>query len=239
VELYQKADPFPNIAIDNFLEKNLADALSKAFPKYDDQKIDWIVATEKNANKKYQHDETKLPLLIRQMLREFNSKQFVLFLEVLTGIDNLVPDPYLIGGGAHLSGTGDFLKIHADFNWHHKLFLHRRVNALLYLNERWEDSWNGFVELWNKDLSSNVKTIEPVMNRLVVFSTSEYSYHGHPTPLAVPNGIYRKTLNLYYYTAYRNESELAEPHFTKYRTENSPFSVELQENYKKQGKQSS
>jgi len=40
---------------------------------------------------------------------------------------------HLIGGGIHLSGPGDFLKIHADFNWHHKLQAYRRVNALLYL----------------------------------------------------------------------------------------------------------
>ena len=59
------------------------------------------------------------------MLREFNGRQFTLFLETLTGIDNLIPDPYFIGGGIHLSGPGDFLKIHADFNWHHKLQAYR------------------------------------------------------------------------------------------------------------------
>ena len=65
------------------------------------------------------------------MLREFNSRQFTLFLETLTGIECLLPDPYFIGGGAHVSTTGDFLKIHADFNWHHKLQAYRRVNAPL------------------------------------------------------------------------------------------------------------
>ena len=233
-EIYQKADPFPHIVIDNFLEKSLACKLSETFPKYDDQKIDWVEGVHKNSIKKYQHDETKLPLSIREMLREFNSRQFVLFLEVLTGIDNLIPDPYFIGGGAHLSGTGDFLNIHTDFNWHHKLFAHRRINVLLYLSEGWEDSWNGFLELYDKDMNNKVKAIKPLMNRLVVFSTSEHSFHGHPKPLATPKGIYRKTLNLYYYTSYRNESEIADPHFTKYRTESSPFSVGLKTNYKKQ-----
>lgn len=46
------------------------------------------------------------------MLRELNSRQFVLFLETLTGIESLMPDPYYIGGGVHISGQGDFLKIH-------------------------------------------------------------------------------------------------------------------------------
>ena len=54
----------------------------------------------------YQHDETKFPPLYREMLRELNSRQFLLFLETLTGIDNLLPDPYFIGGGIHLSGRG-------------------------------------------------------------------------------------------------------------------------------------
>jgi hypothetical protein len=37
----------------------------------------------------------------------------------------------------------------------------------------------------------------------VVFSTDASSYHGHPDPLTTPDGITRKSLALYYYTASR------------------------------------
>ena len=53
---------------------------------------------ERMSKQKMQFDEVKLPLEVRLILREFNSKQFLLFLETLTGIDNLIPDPYFIGG---------------------------------------------------------------------------------------------------------------------------------------------
>jgi len=135
-QAYQTAPPFPHGVFDNFLSEPLARALSAAFPQPDD--IAWIERDNENNRRRYQHDETKLPPLIRHMLREFNSRQFTLFLETLTGIQSLMPDPYFIGGGAHMSGAGDFLNIHADFNWHHKLQAHRRVNALLYLSDRWE-----------------------------------------------------------------------------------------------------
>ena len=52
------------------------------------------------------------------------------FLETLTGIDGLVPDPYFAGGGLHQIVRGGFLKVHADFNWHPKLRLDRRLNML-------------------------------------------------------------------------------------------------------------
>jgi Rps23 Pro-64 3,4-dihydroxylase Tpa1-like proline 4-hydroxylase len=216
---YQNAAPFPNICIDNFLPESLAHALSAAFPEHDD--IAWIERDNKNNRRRYQHDETKLPHLIREMLREFNSRQFTLFLETLTGIDCLLPDPYFIGGGAHMSTTGDFLNIHADFNWHHKLQAYRRVNALLYLPEHWEPDWDGALEFWDKQLTGPVVSNLPRFNRLVIFSTGEHSNHGQRLPNKCPPGVHRKVLNLYYYTTQREDGDVDAPHFTLYKNPGS------------------
>ena len=148
---YQNAAPYPHCALDNFLPEDLAYALAAAIPDPDD--IAWVERDNKNNRRRFQTDETKLPTMIRSMLREMNSRQFTLFLETLTGIESLFPDPYFIGGGVHLSSTGDFLNIHADFNWHHKLQAYRRVNALLYLPERWEPEWQGALEFWDRDMT--------------------------------------------------------------------------------------
>lgn len=228
-EKYKTADPFPHIAIDDFIDLDLAKALANECPRPGD--ISWIAMDNTGNRKRYQHDERKFTPLIRAMLREMNSRQFLLFLETLTGIENLIPDPYYIGGGVHLSGKGDFLKVHADFNWHHKLLAHRRINALLYLNENWQESWHGSLEFWRKDMSQMAKSYAPIMNRLVVFNTTEDSNHGVPAALECPEDMQRITLNLYYYTTKR-EDDLAEPHFTKYKTVNSPFAVGLGEDYK-------
>jgi hypothetical protein len=227
---YRSADPFPHIFFDGFLDEKLAIAIENAFPMPD--QIGWIERDNANNKRRYQHDETKLPSLIRQMLRELNSRQFLLFLETLTGIDNLLPDPYFIGGGAHMSGAGEFLKIHADFNWHHKLQAHRRVNVLLYLTRDWREEWGGHLELWDKGMARKVVSVSPIFNRLMIFSTSEDSNHGQPHPNACPPNVYRKVLNLYYYTSRRDESEIAAPHFTLYKTEASPFAMELAKEYR-------
>ena len=140
-----------------------------------------------------------------EVLNYMNSSEFISFLRELTAIDDLVGDPQFHGGGIHLIPRGGKLGIHIDFS--RALFdnsLYRRVNCLLYLNNwSWKREWGGALELWNKrpaDGGNCVKKIYPTFNRLVIFGTSMYSWHGHPTPLNCPDGEYRKSLATYYYS---------------------------------------
>ena len=128
------------------------------------------------------------------------SYPFVSFLESLTNIKNLVPDPSLFGGGLHAILSGGFLKVHTDFNWHPNLKLWRRVNVFIYLNEDWEDNYGGALELWNGNLTHCFHRIMPLANRLVIFSSSGNSYHGHPRPLNTPNHVMRKSIAMYFYS---------------------------------------
>jgi hypothetical protein len=228
---YQAAPAFPHIVLDDFIDPALANELSAAFPAPD--AIDWVERDNENNRRRYQHDETKVPPLLREMLREMNSRQFVLFLETLTGIENLLPDPYFIGGGVHLSGEGDFLKIHADFNWHHKLQAYRRVNALLYLSDEWRPEWKGAIEFWDREMTGPVGSALPIFNRLVVFSTSEHSNHGQREPTRCPPDVYRKVLNLYYYTSANEDQDMDLPHFTLYKQEASDFAQSLGDDYRR------
>jgi Rps23 Pro-64 3,4-dihydroxylase Tpa1-like proline 4-hydroxylase len=77
---------------------------------------------------------------------------------------------------------------------------HRRVNILLFLNEDWKDEYGGHLELWSKDLKYCDQFIRPQFNRLVVFSTTDFTWHGHQTPLNAPKNRSRRSLALYYYT---------------------------------------
>jgi hypothetical protein len=52
--------------------------------------------------------------------------------------------------------------------------------------------------------------ILPIFNRMVIFSTTDFSYHGHPEPLTCPEGWTRKSLALYYYSNGRPAEEIAE-----------------------------
>jgi hypothetical protein len=156
--------------------------------------------------------EAEFGKFTRDLLREFNSPGCLQFLETLTGIGNLMSDPYFEGGGLHQIEPGGFLKVHADFNWHPRLRLDRRLNLIVYLNKDWREEYNGHLELWDRSMSRAVRKVLPVFNRAVVFSTTSWAYHGHPEKLACPSGQTRKSLALYYYTNGRPEHEKEASH---------------------------
>lgn len=138
---------------------------------------------------------------ITNLLNALNSAQFLGFLEKLTGIKGLIPDPHFLGGGLHETRGGGHLSIHVDFNLHRQLGLRRRLNLILFLNEGWDDAYGGHLELWDEKMSRMVKSVAPVMSRAVIFNTDPGSYHGHPDPLTTPDGVTRRSIALYYYTA--------------------------------------
>src|SRR6185437_550489 len=147
---------------------------------------------------------------------ELNSATFLQFLERLTGVDALIPDPYFFGGGLHQIEPGGFLKVHVDFSRHDTLHVDRRLNAIIYLNKDWEPAYGGALEFWDDEMTRPVQSILPVFNRCVVFSTVG-SNHGHPDPLACPPGRTRRSLALSYYRNDRSADEELEDHESRYR----------------------
>ena len=136
----------------------------------------------------------------RELFHELNSAVVIRFLETLTGIEGLIPDPHYIGGGLHVIPPKGFLGVHADFSQHERLRLDRRLNVILYLNDDWDRAWGGDLELWDSDMGAAVKTIGPELGTLVVFSTLSDGFHGHPQPLSCPEDRSRLSMATYYYT---------------------------------------
>ena len=86
----------------------------------------------------------------RNLLDKLNSSTFISFLEMLIGIDGLVPDPHFVGGGLHQIESGGYFKMHVDCNKHQKLRLDRRLNLLLYLNKNWSEYYGDHLKFWDK-----------------------------------------------------------------------------------------
>jgi hypothetical protein len=213
---YVSAQPFPHLVIDNLFDDADLDRVLEEFPE--PAATRWV-RFDNPLEKKlgFSHEESVVSDGIRRFLDAMNGFEMLLFLEALSGIEGLIPDPYFRGGGLHQIEPGGFLEIHADFNVHPKLHLDRRLNMLTYLNKGWRDEWGGHLELWDADIHECHVKIAPRFNRTVVFSTTDTSFHGHPHPLAAPEGVTRKSLSLYYYTVGRPESERSAPHNTIFR----------------------
>jgi hypothetical protein len=123
------------------------------------------------------------------------------FVSKLIGVDNLIADPSLEGGGLHQSTTGGFLNVHADFTVHpHQRKWQRRANILLYLNEGWKPEYGGDLELWSADMKQCVEKVAPIANRALIFTTDPDSFHGHPEPMRCPQGVARRSMALYYFS---------------------------------------
>lgn len=207
---YCAAEPYPHICLDNFLDAGLVSRVAAEFPELGGKGD--IRFNDPNQLKLASRGEYRFGPVTKELVHFLNSHPFLEFLSALTGITALIPDPYFSGGGMHEIRRGGFLKIHADFSRHPDLQLDRRINLLLYLNEHWEESYGGHFELWDREMKRCVTKFLPVFNRMVIFNTTDHSYHGHPDPLVCPEDRSRRSIALYYYTNGRPRGEVREAH---------------------------
>lgn len=213
--VYQEASPYPHIVADNFLPTQFADRILTHFPQEG-------LRSDKFFENKYggYHKRQIMPLdcdaFVQDVFRFFNSASVLQFLEELTGIEGLLPDPYFNGGGFHEISKGGKLGVHADFRINEQLHLRRRLNLLIYLNKDWKEEYGGRLEIWDTSMRSMAKSVLPVFNRCVIFNTDAKSYHGHPEPLTSPEDITRKSMALYYYTASRGVYDEVPSYSTMY-----------------------
>lgn len=215
-ESYINAPPFPHIVLDNFLPPWVLEEILTEFPKPDE--IGWQKFDRPAEKKLASTSEQQMGETTRSLLYQLNSATFIEFLEQLTGISGIIPDPHFVGGGLHQIERGGFLKVHVDFNRHRRLNLDRRLNLLIYLNKDWREEYGGYFELWNRDMSACKQKVLPIFNRCVIFNTTDFSYHGHPDPLNCPEDRTRKSLALYYYSNGRPASEISGEHTTIFRS---------------------
>lgn len=197
-ERYRSAQPFPHIILDDFLDEEVLDLCLAEFPEI---KLTGPGYRRNQENLKFEIKPETLSPPLRSFFYSLNSQPFLGFLESLTGIKGLIPDPHFLGGGFHVVAHGGHLNIHADFNHHELLNLERRINVLIYLNRDWKEEYGGNLELWDTSMQRRYQRIVPLFNRCVVFNTSSGSFHGNPEPVNHPLQMPRRSIALYYYTA--------------------------------------
>ncbi len=211
---YRDARPYPHAVFDGFLGDELARELAPRFPGPDHP--GW-------KRRDYKEQSARMGQLqrvgfqgvdpsIRHLLAELSGMAFLDFLETLTGMTGLIPDPHFRGAGLSLTLPGGHLALHADFNRDRTRHLERKLTALYYLSADWQSSWGGALELWDRERTKCEASYPPVLDRLIVMTHGDDYWHGHPSPLACPEDRFRASVAAYFYVADPTVSEESHAH---------------------------
>jgi hypothetical protein len=215
---YREAQPFRHVTIENFFSADTAVNLLSTFPPFQR-------GSARNEAGEAGHKSTvqrirALGSDYAQLDDLIQTRDFLDLLGKITGIPNLLYDPWYFGGGTHENRAGQDLDAHVDFNRHPVEKWHRRLNLIVYLNHEWDDAWGGSLELHSDPRAPDdrVTRITPLYNRAVIFETTESSWHGFDR-IALPDdrkNLSRRSIALYFYTTDRPADELADTHSTIY-----------------------
>ncbi len=193
---FDSSVPFPHMVVDGLFSPDL---LERILLDYQDMRdSDWISYNNANEIKLGTRPNAQLGEASQAYFDILHRAKFTQFLSAVTGIQALMPDPMLRGGGLHEIPVGGKFAIHIDFTRHVDTQLDNRLVFITYLNKDWQEKWGGSLELWTS--SACIKKIVPVFGRSILFAHTAHSLHGHPDPVDTPDGRTRRSVAGYFYT---------------------------------------
>ena len=196
------AAPFPHIMLDGLFSDSLLDQAVAELPA---ASAKWTTYNTVNESKQVCSDASLFGPTAEIIVHALNSAPFVRFLERLTGITGLIPDPHLHAAGYMKVSPGGFLGLHYDFATQRELKLDRRINVLLYLNRDWQSGlgWRARAAFERPGHRSGAPGSDDRATCSIAwrYSTRRMRLHGHRKPLTCPKGRARLCLSWYYYTA--------------------------------------
>jgi 2OG-Fe(II) oxygenase superfamily len=195
-ESYRQASPFPHVVIDDLFPAAALQTMQQEFDAV--VSTSWREYRGSLQRKRGTAPGAHLPPAIQDYFNVVYSGPFLRFLSRTTGIDDLIPDPALHGGGMHEVGGGGYFEVHIDFAEHPRTKLTNRLALITYLNDGWTEKDGGALELWELEPPSRGAVIQPVFGRTVIMEQSARAAHGHPKP--VREGCYRRSAIAYFYT---------------------------------------
>ena len=221
--MFIHGQPTENVVIDNFLPISIAYDLYNECVSLD--QTNWTKFTRNNSHMQECKNLSNM-VAGKRFVEEMHSSETVKWLEDLTGISGLIPDPHITGAGYSRSFRGDTLQVHNDFNWNEQLRLHRAISLILYITPEWDPEWGGSLDFYDLNKDQIVKTVDCVFNRLLIWKYHNRNFHGYTTPLSCPAHISRNTIRLFYYTSNSTHNPVDLPHRSQYwydRTTNTPY----------------
>lgn len=211
---YRSATPFPHLVLDNlFSDELLERVLHEILPL---RESNWVRHDDEHIRQFNLRSALYLGEAGSLLVAYLHSARFLYFLSQVTGIWELLPDPYLQGAGYHLIPRGGKFDVHVDRNTTYSSGLVRRLSLLIYLNKDWKHEYGGQLELWSQDGKRREVTVEPAFNRTVLFEIADGNYHGVPSVVCCPKGRSRNCFVVYYHTGQQPGVKTVKPHTSIY-----------------------
>ena len=214
---FVKTQPHPILVLDDFLPISTAKKLQAECESVPTEH--WTEFTRRGSYMKECKNLDYSPEAVN-IVNQLHSTTGLKWLEKITGIQGLLPDPHLTGAGYSRSFNGDSLKVHTDFNWNDELKLHRKLTLIVYLTEEWQEEFGGHIEFYDDTNKNLVQSVFTKFNRCVIWQYHKTGFHGYPTPIQCPDRVSRNTLRLFYYVSNSQYLEDDPPHRSLYLHDN-------------------
>ena len=191
------AKPYPHLVVDGWFNPALLDLVREEFDLLD--KANWKVFRNEQELTHRSEPHTRLGPASEIYFSIVNSGWFLDLISAITGQEDLLPDPKLLGGGLHETRSGGKFGFHRDFDLHAHYGLTNKMVFITYLNRDWDPTWGTALEIWDADAGASVRAIPPEFGTSVILLHGPKSFHGHPEPMAAPPGQTRRSIAVYYY----------------------------------------
>jgi len=195
--------PFAWCLYDDFLHNDVLNSLVNDINSINDDDDNNSITFDGEYNS-YMFHTFKSQNLIN-LFTELTSRDFIKRIEAITGIPNLTTSGINGINGIRRVKSNGYIKLHPEYNLHitdddDNVKLERRASLTIYMNPNWKDEYNGDLWLCNEPHRLCVNSIHPILNRAVLFMTTNITVQGYPIPLNVPDNTSSHTIHIYYYS---------------------------------------
>jgi Rps23 Pro-64 3,4-dihydroxylase Tpa1-like proline 4-hydroxylase len=194
---YQNAKPYPHLVLDNVFSPAALEGILAEMPDWNSETM--VHQREDYLTKASLRSAVDMGDRTFDFVSSIHSAPFLYLISQITGVDALLPDPYMTGAGLTIVPEGGRFDIHADRNTDHYCGLKRRLVMLIYLNKDWSPALGGQLELWDSTATACQKAVTPEFNRVVLFQVEDTNLHA-VRPVTKGSGRVRRSLTVYYHT---------------------------------------
>jgi hypothetical protein len=195
------SQPFPFLILDDFINIEYFTKLSIVINVEKEKATSGKQFNTEVELKKWISLNSEVPELIKLIIDEMNSREWLDNLKNLTGIDSLVNTK--VGNtklaNFHEMNPGGFLGSHVDHAVDPDKSLPHVLNNLFYLSSEWDEKYGGGTELFDRKGKKLLNKIIYKPNRTIIFLHTPYSFHGVER-ISDDAPMTRKTIYVDYYS---------------------------------------